>query len=88
VCRWSGSTPSRAKKNTRADGVAHVGAAPTAPHGGSNPHVGAPMGGYGGPHGELWGSTALIAPDDPWGRLGLKKDTESVPVRAKKVDLA
>ena len=27
----------------------------------------------------LWGSTALIAPDEPWGRLGLKKDTESVP---------
>ena len=32
----------------------------------------------GGPHGGLWGSTALIAPDEPWCRLGPKKDTESV----------
>ena len=31
------------------------------------------------PDGGLWGSTALIAPDEPWGRLGLNKDTESVP---------
>ena len=42
------------------------------------PPMGAPMGGCGGPHGGLWGSTALIAPDAPWCRLGPKKDTESV----------
>jgi hypothetical protein len=29
-------------------------------------------------HGGLWGSTALIAPDEPRCRLGPKKDTESV----------
>ena len=55
----------------------------TAPHEGSKidppcPPMGAPMGGCGGPHGGLWGSTALIAPDEPWCRLGPKKDTESV----------
>ena len=51
------------------------------------PPMGAPMGGCGGPHGGLWGSTALIAPDEPWFRLGLKKDTKGC-LRAKKVDLA
>ena len=49
------------------------------------------MGGCGGPHRGLWGSTALIAPDEPCGAAwGLsKKDTESVLcLRAKKVELA
>ena len=57
--------------------------APTAPHGGSNPHGGPHN--CGGPHAGLWGLTALITPDEPWGRQGLKKDTESV-LRAKKVE--
>ena len=33
---------------------------------------------YGSRSGGLWGSTALIAPDEPRCRLGPKKDTESV----------
>ena len=43
---------------------------------GAGPHGGL----WGPPWGAVWGSTAPIAPDGPWGRLGLKKDTESVPV--------
>ena len=76
----SGSTPSLAKKNT-SQGLSDPNGGPDSPPWGFEPPcppMGAPMGGCGGPHGGLWGSTALIAPDEPWCRLGPKKDTESV----------
>ena len=53
------------------------------PHGGPHsPPWGPPWGAtviWGPPRGAVGVTTALIAPDEPWGRLGLKKDTVSVP---------
>ena len=85
----SGSTPSLAKKNT-SQGLSDPNGGPHSPPWGFEPPcppMGAPMGGCGGPHGGLWGSTALIAPDEPWQAWGLRK-TPRACLRAKKVDLA